>query len=34
LDNEVFRKLKVIIKNKEGLVYEMKWTDYKGYIKQ
>ena len=34
LDNEVYRQLKSIIDNKEALVYEVKWTDYKGYIKE
>lgn len=34
LDNQMYQKLKTIINNKEGLVYEMKWTDYKGYIRE
>ena len=31
LDNEIFKKIKAIIDRKDGLVYEMKWTEYKGY---
>jgi hypothetical protein len=31
LDNEIFKKIKTIIDKKDGLVYEMKWTEYKGY---
>jgi hypothetical protein len=34
LDNEVYRQLRTIVENKEALVYEMKWTDYKGYVKE
>jgi hypothetical protein len=34
LDNEVYQKLKTIVDNKETLVYEMKWTDYLGYVKE
>ena len=32
LDNEIFKRIKTIIDRKEGLVYEMKWTEYKGYL--
>lgn len=31
LDREIFTKIKTIIERKDGLVYEMKWTEYKGY---
>jgi len=34
LDNEIFKRMKTIVDNKDGLVYEMKWTEYKGYIKK
>lgn len=31
LDHEIFNKIKTIIEKKHELVYEMKWTEYKGY---
>lgn len=34
LDNQVYRQLRGIVEDKEALAYEMKWTDYKGYIKE
>ncbi len=34
LDNEMFKKIKSIVDKKEGLVYEMKWTEYKGFKKK
>ncbi|MBI3220882.1 MAG: hypothetical protein HYZ44_15310 [Bacteroidetes bacterium] len=32
LDNEIFGKIKTIITNREGLIYDIKWTEYKGYV--
>ncbi len=34
LDNEIFKKLKTIVDKKDGLVYDIKWTEYKGYNKK
>ena len=34
LDNEIFKRIKAIVDKKEGLVYEMKWTEYKGFKRQ
>lgn len=34
VDNEIFKRIKAIVDNKEGLVYPMKWTEYSGYIKK
>ena len=34
LDNEIFKRMKTIVYKKEGLVYEMNWTEYKGYVKK
>ena len=31
LDTEMFRRLKKVVQSGEGIVYELKWTDYKGY---
>lgn len=31
LDNEMFRNLKKIVESGEGIVYDLKWTEYKGY---
>jgi len=31
LDNEIFKKLKTIADRREGFVYDIKWTEYKGY---
>jgi len=31
LDVEIFRKLKEVITNNDGIIYKMKWTDYNGY---
>jgi hypothetical protein len=34
LDTEIFKRIKTIIERREGLVYEMKWVAYKGFIKE
>ena len=34
LDIEIFRKIETIVNSREGLVYEIKWTEYKGFIKE
>ena len=34
LDNEIFSRIKIIIEKKTDLVYEMKWTEYKGYNRE
>lgn len=34
LDNEMFKRIKAIVDKKEVLVYEMKWTEYKGFKKK
>jgi hypothetical protein len=34
LDNEIFERLKTIVGQNDGLVYPMKWTEYKGYVKK
>lgn len=34
LDNEIFRRMKAIVDTKDQLVYEMAWTEYKGYVRR
>lgn len=34
LDNEIFQHLEKIVGSGEGIVYELKWTDYKGYTRR
>ena len=31
LDKEIFQRLKRIIERGDGIVYELKWIEYKGY---
>jgi len=31
LDRQIFLQLKKIIERREGIVYDLKWTEYKGY---
>jgi len=33
LDKEIFRRLKRIVESGDGIVYELKWTEYKGYTR-
>ena len=33
LDVQIFDKIKKIIDEKTGLVYEMKWTNYNGFVR-
>jgi hypothetical protein len=34
LEIEIFKRIQTIVDKKQGLVYEMKWTGYKGFKKK
>jgi hypothetical protein len=34
LDNEILRTIRTKIEQNDGIVYEMKWTEYKGFKKK